>query len=93
MARFPVGRDVAERVLSTFVLTVLTLASADGLDWTDWTDMGNWRAWAVAGLAAAFSLTKGLLASQVGKMRGRATSASLDPVVKLQPVTEVPPVT
>lgn len=84
--KFPVARDIVERVLSTFVLTLLTLATADGINWADWADLRNWQSWGVAALAAAFSLFKGLLASQIGKRGGAATSASLDPGVQLAPV-------
>lgn len=80
MNRFPIGRDILERVLATFGLTVLALATADGVDWTDWGSVDNWKTWGVAGIAAAFSLIKGLIATRVG---GR--SASLDPAVKLAP--------
>lgn len=79
--RYPLFRDIAERVLTTFVLTVVTLATADGIDWTDWGSLDNWQTWAVAGLAAVFSLIKGLIATRVGRK-----SASLDPKVGLQPV-------
>jgi hypothetical protein len=86
MGRFPVGRDIAERVLATFVMTVLGLATADGINWTDWGSLDNWQTWGVGGLTAGFSLLKGLIASRISKRQGR--SASLDPGVKLQPVSE-----
>lgn len=87
MNRFPIGRDIVERVLATFVLTVLGLATADGIDWTDWGSLDNWQTWGVAGIVAVFTLVKGLIATKIG---GR--SASLDPAVKLQPTDAAGPV-
>src|SRR5690242_13640807 len=84
--RYPVIRDVVERVLATFVMTMLALATADGVDWTEWTDWGHWKTWAISALAAAFSLLKSLIATRVG----RNPSASLDPAVKLQPTAVAP---
>lgn len=78
--KLPIGKDIFERVAATFVVTVLGLASADGLDWTQWTSLDNWQTWGAAGLAAVFSLIKGLIATKVG---GR--SASLAPGVELAP--------
>jgi len=83
--KFPVVKDAAERVIMTFVLTVLALATADGVDWTDWGSLSNWQTWAVAGITAAFTLVKAIVAAQIGKVNGHATSASLAPSVKLQP--------
>lgn len=79
--RYPVARDIAERVVATFVVTMLGLATADGIDWQDWGDWGHWQAWATSALAAAFSLLKGVIAVRVGR-----PSASLDPAVALAPV-------
>jgi hypothetical protein len=65
------AKDLAERVLSTFVVTaagVLVTAKAG--------DMGHvtfWQGVGTAGLAAAFSLVKGVVA----KFRGDGNSASL----------------
>lgn len=87
MDRFPVVRDIAERCLATFVMTLLALATADGVQWTDWTNLSNWRTWAISAVAAVFSLIKGLVASRVVGGRGGGRSASLDPAVQLAPVT------
>lgn len=81
--KLPVGADVVERVLATFFVTVFGLATADGIGWTEWADLGNWKTWATAGLAAAFSLVKSLIALRVGRK-----SASLAPQVGLAPVSE-----
>ncbi len=80
MGERPVLTDVFERVLSTFVITVLTAATADGLNWTDLLKVDNWQTWAFAGVAAVFTLLKGMWASRVGRK-----SASLAPSVGLEP--------
>ena len=79
--RYPVARDIAERVAATFLVTLIAMATADGVDLTAWGDLANWKTWAVAAIAAAFSLLKSIIASRIG----RNPSASLDPAVKLQP--------
>jgi hypothetical protein len=85
--RYPVARDIAERVLATFIMTLLALATADGVGWDDWADWGHWQTWAVSAIAACLSLLKGLVAARIGKN----PSASLDPAVKLQPTTASQP--
>lgn len=82
---FPVLRDGFERVAATFFVVLLTILSSDGLNWQDLLKLDNWHGWAFAALAAAFSTLKAFIAAQVGKVRGMATSASLDPAVKLAP--------
>lgn len=89
MERFPVGRDAIERIGSTFVQALLALATADGIGWIDWANLSNWKAWGAAALAAAFSTVKVVIATQIAKRRGSATSASLDPAVQLQPTAAV----
>jgi hypothetical protein len=89
-SKFPVARDVFERVVMTFLAAVAASIVSDAANWTDVLSLSNWKAWGFAGLAAAFTLVKSLLATQVGKMNGKAASASLDPEVKLQPVDASP---
>lgn len=84
-ARFPIARDIFERVASTFVVALLGMATADGVGWVDWFGLASWKAWAGAALIAAFTLLKTLVATQIAKRNGQATSASLDPGVRLQP--------
>ena len=68
------GRDLIERVLTTFVAGFLGAVS---LDITQITDLG-WKAWLTAGVGAGIvSAVKGLLAKAVGS----PNSASLDPGV------------
>lgn len=82
MTRFPVARDIVERVVATFAASVLGLATADGVGVQDVLNIGSWKLWAASGIVAAFTLLKTLIASRVGS---GAPSASLDPAVKLQP--------
>lgn len=62
------GRDLAERVIATFLQ-----AFVGGLVLTQPFDLGMWQAAAVAGVAAAASLVKGLVA----RWRDVTNSASL----------------
>lgn len=87
-AKFPIARDIFERVAATFVATVLGLATADGVDLQNVLSIDSWKTWGVAGVVAAFSLLKGLIATQIAKRGGQAASASLDPAVRLDPVPD-----
>ena len=82
--RFPLVRDAFERVVFTFVAAVLGLATADGVDLTQATSLGSWKAWGAAGLIAAFTLLKTIIAARIGS----GTSASVDPAVQLRPTTD-----
>ncbi|MGP3752215.1 holin [Streptomyces sp. IBSNAI001] len=62
------GRDLAERVVATFLQAVV-----GGLVLTQPFDIGMWQAAGVAGVAAATSLVKGLIA----RWRDVTNSASL----------------
>lgn len=62
------GRDLAERVVATFLQ-----AFVGGIVLTTPFDIGMWQAAGVAGVAAAVSLVKGLLA----RWRDVTNSASL----------------
>lgn len=85
-SRLPIARDILERVLATFVASLLGLATADGVDLTDALSPASWKGWAAAALIAAFTLLKTMVAAQVAKRNGSASSASLDPAVRLEPV-------
>ncbi len=87
--KYPVVADAVERILATFVVTVLGLATADGVDITAATNVDNWKTWLTAGIVAAFTLVKTIIAAQVSKRAGKATSASLAPSVQLQPTDEM----
>jgi methyl coenzyme M reductase beta subunit len=77
--KFPVVKDILERTVATFVVTVLGLATADGVDLQNALDLSNWKTWATAGVIAAFTLVKGIIASRVN-----GPGASLAPGVELQ---------
>lgn len=76
------GKDLVERVLTTFVAGFLGAVS---LDITSITDLG-WKAWLTAGVGAGiFSAAKGLLAKTIGS----PNSASLLPGVGPVPARRV----
>jgi len=73
MNRYPIARDIFDRVWRTFLVVVAGLATTDGLGVQDWLSLDNWKTWITAGVAAAFTLLLSLVATQVGKLRGKAT--------------------
>ena len=81
----PVVTDAFERILATFVVTVLGAATADGVGLVDALSLDNWKAWGLAGIVAAFTLAKTIVAAFVNRRNGQATSASLAPSVVLEP--------
>lgn len=83
--KFPVIKDAVERIVATFVVTVLGLATAPAIGVEGVLKLDNWKAWGLAGVVAAFTLLKTVVASWLGRVNGKATSASLAPSVKLQP--------
>lgn len=91
-AKFPIARDIFERVYNTAWQTVLAVLTADGVDLIDLRDMDLWKGAGLAGLGAGFALLKSLVGTQIAKRRGQASSASLDPAVQLEPVGGPPAV-
>jgi hypothetical protein len=87
--KYPVVTDAVERIVATFVVTVLGLATADGVDLQNALSIDNWKTWITAGVVAAFTLLKTIIAAQVSKRGGKATSASLAPSVQLKPEAEL----
>lgn len=85
MAARPVLTDAFERVASTFVVTVLTLATTNGLNIQDYLVLDNWKAWGFAGVAAALTVVKTIVAAFIARRNGQAASASLAPSVVLEP--------
>lgn len=81
--KFPVGRDIFERVAATFVVSVLGLATADGVDLQSVLSVDNWKTWLTAGVIAAFTLVKALIATAIS-----GKGASLAPGVALEPLDE-----
>jgi hypothetical protein len=86
MSRFPVLRDIVERVASTFGAAVLGAWVSDGLNWQNYFHADTIKTYVAAGVVAVITLLKGMAATWVARRNGQATSASLDPAVKLQPV-------
>lgn len=86
----PVARDMFERLVRTFVQAVTAAAITDGINLQHVLSLDTWKTYAMAGIAAALSLVMSAVATRVGKWRGMAASASLDPAVKLQPVNGHP---
>lgn len=78
--RFPVGRDILERAVKTFMQTAIALAVSDGLDWQDALSIDHWKGLATAGLAAAVSVVMSAVFSKIGK-----PGASADPAVGIEP--------
>lgn len=71
------GKDLFERVLSTFVAGFLGAVS---LDITSITDLG-WKAWLIAGAGAGVvSALKGLLAKTIGSPNSASLVPSVGPV-------------
>ena len=90
MKRFPIFADIFERVVATFGVVLATFLTSDALNWQDVLQLDNWKGWATAALAAAFTTLKAAVATQISKRQGQATSASLAPSVQLQPTGSVP---
>jgi hypothetical protein len=89
-ARFPVARDVFERIVKTFLAALGAALVSDAANWQDVLKADNWKGWAAAAVAAVFSLVMNLITTQIGKVNGRSVGASADPQVKLQPVDTSP---
>lgn len=84
--KFPVARDIFDRLWRTFVQAVLAAGLSDLANWQDVLRLDTWKTYAMAGVAAVLSLIMSFVATKVGKRGGKATSASFDPTVQLQPV-------
>lgn len=79
--RYPVVADATERIVATFVVSVLGLATADGVDLQSFLSIDNWKTWATAAVISAFTLLKTIIAARLN-----GPSASLAPSVRLEPV-------
>lgn len=90
MRRFPVARDIVERVLSTFATAVVAAWVSAGADWQSAFQPDQARTYVGAGVLAVLTLVKGFIATLVARRGGQAVSASFDPAVKLQPVGASP---
>jgi hypothetical protein len=77
--KIPLGRDMFERVLSTFVVAAGGVALSDGVGLADIVHLNLWKVAGIAGLTAVLTLVKTVFAAATGG------GASFDPAVKLQP--------
>ena len=66
------AKDLAERVVWTFLVAVGSFALAAGP--VGWLDVSTWQAAGAAGLAAVGTLVKGLLARYVGARNSASTA-------------------
>jgi hypothetical protein len=86
-AKFPIARDIFERVANTAWQTAAAVITADGVNLIDLRDVTFWQGAGIAGIGAGWALFKTLVATQLAKRNGKASSASLDPAVQLEPVS------
>jgi len=82
--KYPVGKDIVERVAWTFVQAAGGVALAQGVGLVDIINMDTWKAAGVAGLSAVLALAKTLFAAAANKKSGGSTA----PGVELQPLDE-----
>jgi hypothetical protein len=66
------AKDLAERVVWTFLVAVGAFAVAAGP--AGWLDVSTWQAAGAAGIAAVGTLVKGLLARYVGTRNSASTA-------------------
>lgn len=86
MARFPVGRDIFERVAMTFAEGAAGVALADQFGLLELSRTEWWSAVATGGVMAVLALGKSTLAAWKSKRANGQAGASLDPQVNLAPV-------
>ena len=84
--KFPVGRDIFERVAATFVEAAGAVVLADVTNLVNITDMSVWKGAGVAGLTAVLALAKSAFAAWRSAKSGGG-GASVDPKVNIEPVT------
>lgn len=78
--KFPVARDVFERLVKSFIQGAATVAIAQGINLTTVVDLGFWKALLFGGITAVLSLVTSVVSLAIGK-----TGASADPAVGLAP--------
>jgi hypothetical protein len=86
--KLPIGKDMAERVVSTFVVAAGGVALAEGVGLANITDLDLWKTAGIAGMTAVLTLVKVTFAAAVNKRSG----GSLAPGVELKPTDETGPV-
>lgn len=88
MPKFPVGRDIFERVAFTFAEGAGGILFADQVGLLDLKGTELWSLAVASGAAAVLALAKSAFAAWRGKRKGQQ-GASLDPAVQLQPTQQV----
>lgn len=78
--KFPVGRDVFERLVKSFIQGASTVAIATGINLAHVVDLTWYKALAFGGITAVLSLVTSLVSLAIGK-----NGASADPAVGLAP--------
>lgn len=87
-SKFPVARDVFERLVKSFLQGAIAVALAQGLDVVHVMHLDFWRAVGMGGITAVLSLITSVLSLAIGKK-----GASADPAVGLAPTASVNPTT
>lgn len=82
--KYPVGRDVLERLVKSFIQGAIAVALSQGVDLTNIVHLTFWQAVGTGGITAVLSLVMSLLSLAIGKK-----GASADPAVGLAPVSSV----
>jgi hypothetical protein len=80
LVKFPVGRDIFERLAKSFIQGAGAVAIAQGISLTTVVDLDFWKAIGVGGITAVLSLVTSVISLAIGKK-----GASADPAVGLAP--------
>lgn len=80
LGKFPIGRDVFERFLKSFLQGAAAVAISQGISLVNVVDLNWWKALLVGGVTAVLSLVTSLVSLGIGKK-----GASADPAVGLAP--------
>lgn len=80
-SKYPVARDVFERVLKSFIQGAAAVAISQGINLTTIVNLTFWHAVLFGGITAVLSLVTSLVSLAVGKK-----GASADPAVGIEPV-------
>jgi hypothetical protein len=78
--KIPVGRDIFERFLKSFVQGAATVALAQGINLANIVHLDFWKALGFGGITAVLSLVTSVISLGIGKK-----GASADPAVGLAP--------
>jgi hypothetical protein len=78
--KLPIGRDIFERAVKSFIQGAATVAIAQGINLTTIVHLTFWHALLTGGITAVLSLATSLVSLSIGKK-----GASADPAVGLAP--------